>query len=580
MAIGILVGISAVALYQPLPHLLAAALIGILHRWVSPPSAFAGLYYVLLVLLPLSVYVGTRLLGFNPIAAGLASILILAPSEFGDFSRYGLSYNAYVWRGSGLFTELVALEVMVPALGLIARALDRGKWQTAAAIGLALTSLCHIFFGYIAFVSTAVWELTAPRTERAQSVARAVSIAARGMLLLAWFIIPMMLAGGEVNRSRWEPAYKFDSYGASTILREVFSGRLLDFGRLPVLSLMVGLGALLAFFQALRTALPILSSRPDEQGDSRSEAAEGSTRSDSIECGDLPSRLHGSSLPPAGQGDARWGSPDSFDFALPTRLLILTLVWLALYFGRDTWGYLLILLGILSQFGLLRLESAFELFAILLAAWGLERSITAALNAPRHVTMLAGCMLRASLLTIAQERAEYLSVNKIWGERNLAAYKHDRGDLEAALADVRAILAIRPGRVQGGGLGGTFKIGDAQVYSFLSTGGFDQASYLYHTISLTSDYMVLRNENDPAQEDFFGVRAVLAPADLKLPAFFRKRSMHGRFAVYEASSEGYFSLADIGARYDGPPQTWFDTFLDGCKAGCCAAAKSLLLTMR
>ena len=28
--------------------------------------------------------------------------------------------------------------------------------------------------------------------------------------------------------------------------------------------------------------------------------------------------------------------------------------------------------------------------------------------------------------------------------------------------------------------------------------------------------------------------------------------------MYEASPEGYFSLVDIGATYDGPPATWYE----------------------
>ena len=38
----------------------------------------------------------------------------------------------------------------------------------------------------------------------------------------------MALVSSEVNRSRWDPAYKFDSYGARMILNELFSGRLID----------------------------------------------------------------------------------------------------------------------------------------------------------------------------------------------------------------------------------------------------------------------------------------------------------------------------------------------------------------
>jgi len=109
-------------IYQPLPHLVAAAVIAVCAPFASPASSFAFFYYLLLVLLPASCYLGTRLMGFNPVAAGLASILVLMPNEGGDFGRYGLSYGAYVWRGSGLYTELFALLVMLPALGLMARA--------------------------------------------------------------------------------------------------------------------------------------------------------------------------------------------------------------------------------------------------------------------------------------------------------------------------------------------------------------------------------------------------------------------------------------------------------------------------
>ncbi len=485
--------------YQPLPHLLAAVVIALARPFGSPAASFAALYYALLVLMPAGVYLGARLMGLNPLAAGLASILILAPAEEGDFSRYGLSFDAYAWRGSGLFSELIAFEMLMLALGLVARAIDSGKRETTAALALALTALAHVFFGYIAFVSIAFWALVKPGEGRAQRITRAVSIAAKAMLLLAWFVIPMVLGGAEVNRSRWDPAYKFDSYGAQTILKELFSGKLLDFGRLPMLSLMVAAAALIAAFNL----------------------------KDSI---------------------AR-------------RLLVLTGLWLALYFGRPTWGHLLVLAGIPSQFHLHRLEAAFELFAVLLAAWGLERIIAAAIRSPGLVAIAMGAVLGGALVLIAAERVQYLSLNAQWGESNLTAYAHERGDLDAALADVRTILAERPGRVSAGKAaewGGTFNIGSAKVYSFLALNGMDEASFLYHTISLTSEFMVLRDENDPVHEDLFGIRAVLAPVTLKLQPWFRKRGVHGRFAVYEASPTGYFSLVDIGARYDGGPATWFD----------------------
>jgi hypothetical protein len=487
-------------IYQPLPHLLAAAIIACCRTFASPASSFAAFYYVLLVLVPASLYLGTRLMGLNPLAAGLASILILTLNEGGDFGRYGLSYGSFVWRGSGLFTELVALLIMLPAFGLVTRAIDSGSRKTGAAVGLALTALSHIFFGYIAFLSTAVWALAGPNEDRRLRVARAASIAARATLLIAWFVIPMLLVGSEVNRSRWDPQYKFDSYGAPVILGELFAGRLLDFGRaVPMLSLMVAFGALIAAF--------------------------------------------------------------NFNDSLARRLVVLTGVWLVMFFGRETWGHLLLLVGIPSQFHLHRLQGAFELFAVLLAGWGLERAIAAAIRAPGLITIAVGALLGAAILVMALERAEFLRVNILWGEMNLAAFQSDRADLEAALADVRKILAERPGRVsagKAGDWGGSFKIGFTPVYSVLSSYGFDETSFLYHAISRSSDYMVVRDENDPVQEDFFGIRAVMAPVTLKLPSYFRLRAVHRRFAVYEASPEGYFSLVDIGASYDGPAATWYD----------------------
>jgi uncharacterized membrane protein len=485
--------------YQPLPHLVAAAVIALGRPFASPAASFAALYFVLLVLLPASIYLGARLLGLNPLAAGLAAILILTPNEAGDFGRFGLSYGAFVWRGSGLYTELFSLLLLLPSLGLAARAIDSGGKQTGAALMLALTALSHIVFGYVGFLSIAIWALAMPGEGRARRLARAGSIAAKAMLLLVWFVVPMMLVSGDINRSRWEAAYKLDSYGAPTILSELFSGRLLDFGRLPVLTLIVALGAALAAFKI----------------------------------------------------------KDS----LARRLLVLTAVWLALFFGRETWGHLLPLAGAPADLPLHRLEAAFELFAILIAGWALERVVAVAIRAPGPAAIGVGAALSAALVLIGVERAEYLRVNAQWGELNLTAYEHARGDLDLAIADLRAILAERPGRVsagKAGDWGNAFNVGFAKGYSFLTSYGLDQVSFLYHAMSVTSDYVVLRDENDSVDQQLFGVRAVLAPTSLRVPPYFVKRSVHGPFAVYESSPEGYFGLVDIAARYDGPASTWFD----------------------
>ena len=66
------------------------------------------------------------------------------------------------------------------------------------------------------------------------------------------------------------------------------------------------------------------------------------------------------------------------------------------------------------------------------------------------------------------------------------------------------------------------------------------------------------NERDPYQAQLFAMRAVLAPAAQPMPAYFKLRATHGKLSVYEASNEGYFGLADIEARYDGPLTSVFN----------------------
>src|SRR4029077_17022834 len=95
-----------------------------------------------------------------------------------------------------------------------------------------------------AFVSVALLAVIGPRSRRSERLVRLLTIVLPALLLLAWFVVPLALARAVVNHSRWEDPLKWDSYGAPFILRELLSGRLLDFGRAPLLSLLAAMGAL------------------------------------------------------------------------------------------------------------------------------------------------------------------------------------------------------------------------------------------------------------------------------------------------------------------------------------------------
>jgi hypothetical protein len=72
--------------YQPIPHMVAGLWLAMASHFASAPAAFAVFYYLLLVAVPASTYIGARLFGLEPLAAGFAAILIIAVSEAGDFS--------------------------------------------------------------------------------------------------------------------------------------------------------------------------------------------------------------------------------------------------------------------------------------------------------------------------------------------------------------------------------------------------------------------------------------------------------------------------------------------------------------
>jgi len=105
-------------------------------------------------------------------------------------------------------------------------------------------------------------------------------------------------------------------------------------------------------------------------------------------------------------------------------------LWLLLFFGRETWGHLLLALGIARQFHLHRLQSAFELFAVMLVAWAIAGVIRTAMRAPGWIALTVGIALGVGALVIGRERADFLAWNSTWGAANLAAFEHQRGALD------------------------------------------------------------------------------------------------------------------------------------------------------
>lgn len=231
--------------YQPLGHWLAAAAHFATFRQFPLDALFAFVRWALLALFPLTAYAACRWLPMTPITA--AAVALLAPLAASP-NLYGLEYGSYIWRGNGLYTQLVAMHFFVLAIGAGCRAIRHGRAVWAAGLLLALTFLSHFIYGYMAALTLVlVAALPGDDTPARRRFTRLLWIAAMSIGLTAFQLLPIITDGPFINRSRWEPLWKWDSFGATEVLGLTATGDLLDARRLPVLSFLALAGAIVAW---------------------------------------------------------------------------------------------------------------------------------------------------------------------------------------------------------------------------------------------------------------------------------------------------------------------------------------------
>lgn len=191
-----------------------------------------------------------------------------------------------------MYTQIVAAVWAFLAWGQSYEFVVEGRGFLRASVFLALSWLSHLIVGYGVSAITVVLVLAAamrdqsPPGERAvlHAVLRwlALNVATAG--LISYLILPTLVEAHILNRSRFEPAEYWDSYGAETCLKWLFKvillllsflfvilslffqGSLLDrvyndgpwaawVGNTPVFTLIVLLGTTLVILFALRDLL-------------------------------------------------------------------------------------------------------------------------------------------------------------------------------------------------------------------------------------------------------------------------------------------------------------------------------------
>ncbi len=477
--------------YQPVPHLVTAAAFLVTGPWLEPRSVFLLINYLLLSFFPLSLYALARSLGLGRLASGAAAALSVLPSGAEEFGRFGISYGSYVWRGSGMTTQLWGLAVGLPALAYFLRAIRRGRGLVLAGVLMALAVLCHVAVGYILVVSAILlvligWGNDLPGLR--QRLFRGAIIGAVTGALLAWFVIPMAVDRLYIHSSHWAETWRVQSFGAGKILGSLCNGTFLDNQRLPILTVLFGAGLVLAFKRRRQDRLSLA-------------------------------------------------------------LLALALFWLAAFFGPATWGRLFdfIMPGEMQQVH--RFQLGFEVFAVLLAACALESLFLALAPAATKWRVAAATLcLVAALAPMYAERREYLRTNATWGESSLAAFHQESRDIEALLQRLKNLTETTPGRVHAGRFtdwGGQFKIGSVPLYSVFPQRDIPATGFLWYIFSLAMDTMPLLQEWRPGDLQLFGVRYMVVPTGLPAPSTVLPREKFGRFSLYEVPNSGFFDIVSV-----------------------------------
>jgi hypothetical protein len=475
--------------YQSLPAIVTGAF-GLL---VGPDVAFRWSLYLLLSLWPISIYLSARAFGAGrPAAAASAAMSPFLVSATG----VGYEQHAYVWTGFGVWTQLWASWTLPLAWGLSWRAIRDGRGYIGAVLLTALTVALHFATGYLALSVLLVWPLVAgrPLAGRVGRIQRAAVLLGGSLLASAWVIVPLVEQRGwaAVNEPL-QGTGLVNGYGAHRVLDWLVSGQLLDYGRLPVVTVFAALGFGLAW------------------------------------------------LAWSSDTDAR-------------ALLVALAVCLLFAFGRTTFGALVDVIPGSGDIFFRRFMMGVQLAALLLAgrgaAWlaaGCMRLLEARVQrwppglSPAVVLIGAVAVLapawlqlgaydrRDSAAIAAQRRADHTDGAEL--DRLIAVIERDGG-----------------GRTYAGtptNCGQDFTVGAVQVFKYLESRDVDEVGYALRTASLMTDPEYFFDDRDPSDYRLFGIRYLILPAGSEPPVRARLAMRSGRYWLWTIDGAGYVQSGRI-----------------------------------
>ena len=475
--------------YQHLPALVVVGLQRLSLGTLDLLTTLNLVRYALLVGFPITVFVSMRMMRFSIVAAAAAAAAATLLS--GDF-RYGFEYDSYIWRGWGMYTQLWAMHLSFLSVAATYRAIHEGKrlWLAALLFGmLVLTHLIYAYMTAMAIALIALWGLN-----RANLAARAVRLAIVGAFAAAiseYMWLPFLTQSAFLNATPYLQPEKYDSYGAGPILSWLLTGDLIDHGRLPVLTVLLGLGAVAAVLSRSRAAL----------------------------------------------------------FSLG-----LFAMWLVVYFGRPTLGVLTNLFPMHDGLLFHRFIGGVTLAAILIIGvggaviWQLFKPHLSTLRLGAAVVVLLIILAPA-----ISERMTFYSDNAVFQQRSMDALQSDP-DIGPIVATLKTLPPGRVYAGLPTTYGNQMSFGDVHLYNLLPFYGIESLAPPTESMSLNSDYIWDFNDHNQADFDLFNVRYLIAPSGMSVADFLTPIQRTSRYTLYRAPTSGFAEYVAITSRQAVPTQ--------------------------
>ena len=507
---GVNLGYPVTHHYQTAPHRVAAYLAEI----TGSDRVIAISTVLLLAAWPIALYVALRRWGFGRIGAVAAASLapfissMSGPREGGQMlTGYGYEFESYLWRGNGVWTQLIGMWLLPFALALTYRAVHDGRYRIAAPVVLAATVCCHFITGYFALLCLGVWVLIAPLEARRWW--RAFEVGGAAVLMSAWVVVPLLSDSAYTAQlASMQNTYWMDSWGLGEAVTRAATGNLFDFGievgRFPILTVLAGIGLGVAVVRARRS---------------------------------VPHRA----------------------------ALGLSAVALVLFAGRPTFGPVLNLLPGGRDLLLHRYILAVHMAGIVLIAIAAAEIPALGAAVERLAERIGGGRLRfgspagrsaaiggvigvavvVGAMPAVAERTHYLEVDTAWIHAQQAADAQDGPALRRLFASARA---HGPGRIYAGALGGwgaSFQVDQSPMYMQATEADLDTVGFWGRTLTWMADVEPALDDSSQQQLDLMGVRYELLESDSSAPPQGTRLAAAGRFVLYELPTSGYVGVADV-----------------------------------